>query len=522
MNKIKQTIKNYIGPILLISVMTTGLPVTVFGQAYEGLTLINTMNNNTARLINNAGQTIKSWSCNTGVAYEPYLMSDSTMWRPGVYSGAVLRGAAYGGLIQQYSWSGSVIRSFIWSNSNHQQHHDIHPMSNGNVLVLSWDRKTQAQAVALGRQNLSGDIWPDEVVEYNPVNNQVVWEWHFWDHLIQDVDSTKPNYGVVAQHPELLDINIGVVQGGDWMHCNTVDYNEERDEIILTSHNLHEIYIIDHSTTTLEAASHIGGRHGKGGDFLYRWGNPQNYDRGTATNRVFYVAHGANWIRPSMPGAGNIIVLNNGDRSGSTNDYSVITEIMPPLDSFDHYYISADSAFGPVTPIWTYSNGSAFYAQHLGGAYRLPNGNSLAILGTANRLVEVNNSGQVVWQYNASGQIGRAMKYPLNFAASIYEDLAPKKLYSPINLSLQNPLHNSTNIKYTLKEKSHVNITVYNSVGQVVSNLFNGTNEIGIYTINFTPGLTIPTGIYLLKFEVEPATVIQNRKYVITRSVVKE
>ncbi len=474
------------------------LPSLASAQAFDGLTLVNNMNSTTMKLIDNSGATVKSWTCNTNVAYVPYLMPDSTIWRPGVYSGATMRGAAYGGLIQHYSWNGSIIESFIWSNSYHQQHHDIHPMPNGHVLVVSWDRKTAAEAQAMGRQNITSDIWPDEVIEWDPVSRTVVWEWHFWDHLIQDVDPSKPNYGVVREHPELLDINLGTVQGGDWMHCNTVDYNAERDEIILTSHNLHEIYVIDHSTTTEEARGHTGGRHGKGGDILYRWGNPQNYDRGTSTDRVFYIVHGGNWIRPGMPGAGNIIVLNNGDRPGSANDYSVIIEITPPLDSNDHYYIHPDSAFGPTPQnlTWSYSNGSAFYAQHLGGAYRLPNGNTMATLGTVNKLVEVTYNKQVAWQYNTGGQIGRALKYPRDFTGIRSERTEP--VASALNIS-PNPFRNAASIRYKLDARSQVELSVLDVVGRLVASFDKGVQDPGEHSIAFAPRPDLPAGVYLVR-----------------------
>ncbi len=490
--------------IAALALLVCCLVATGIAQVFDGLTLVSTMGSRTAKLITNDGQTVNSWTSTSGVAYVPYLMPDSTMWRPGSYSGASLRGAAYGGLMEHYTWDGDVIESFVWSNSYHQQHHDIHPMDNGHVMVVSWDRKTSAEARALGRQNINGDIWPDEVIEYDPTGGSVVWEWHFWDHMIQDVDSTKPNYGAVREHPELLDINLGSVMMGDWMHCNTVDYNEERDEVIVTSHNLDEFYVIDHSTTTAESASHAGGRHGKGGDFLYRWGNPQNYDRGTSADRVFYVIHGGNWIGPGFQGAGDIIILNNGDRSGSAGDSSSIVELTPPLDSADHYYIHPDSAFGPTTPTWTYSNGRNFYAQHLGGAYRLPNGNTMATLGAANKLVEVTYDKQVVWTYNTGGQIGRALKYPRDFATGSSE--------KPNSLSVcrfetvaPNPFVHATAIQYQVPSRGRVRIALYDAAGRLVRLIADRTEEAGTYSARLTGGSGLPTGVYLLRLEVRGA-----------------
>ncbi|MGC8644373.1 MAG: hypothetical protein ACP5XB_31305, partial [Isosphaeraceae bacterium] len=59
----------------------------------------------------------------------------------------------------------------------------------------------------------------------------------------------------------------------------------ELDQILLSVHSFSEIWIIDHGTTTAEAATHKGGRSGKGGDLLYRWGNPQAYRAGTAADQ---------------------------------------------------------------------------------------------------------------------------------------------------------------------------------------------------------------------------------------------
>jgi len=494
------------------------LAVASTAQVFDGLTLYNTLGGRTTYVINNSGQTVHSWASSYSCAYVAYLMPDSSIWRDDVYSGASMRGASYGGLIQRYNWDGDIIQSFIWSNTNHQQHHDIHPMDNGHVLVVSWDRKTAAEAQALGRQNITSDIWPDEVVEYDPAGDSVVWEWHFWDHLVQDVDSTKLNYGVVREHPELLDINLGWVMMGDWMHCNAVDYNKERDEIVVTSHYLDEFYVIDHSTTTAEAAGHTGGRHGKGGDFLYRWGNPQNYDRGTSSDRVFYVVHGSNWIPDGYPGAGNIITLNNGDRSGSASDSSSVLELAPPLDSAGNYHIASDSAFGPTAATWVYSNGKSFYAQHLGGAYRLPNGNTFAILGTSGVVDEITPDKSVVWTRSLGGQVGKCLKYPSD-SAGISENQACNVLCR-LKSSGPNPFVAATSVRYVLPSRSRVALNVVDATGRIVQRLTDCTQDAGSYAMAFAPGQRLPAGVYFARLEATPCSGAQMQ--VVTRVLVKE
>jgi hypothetical protein len=466
----------------LLSAVILCLPALAAAQVFDGLTIYNRIGSRTTYLVDNSGRTVASWSSGNN-GYISYLLPDSSVWRMEVYSGSVMRGGPYGGLMQHYDWTGSVFENFLWSDSNHQQHHDINVMPNGHVLVVSWDRKTEAEARALGRQNITGDIWPDEVVEWAPEADSAVWQWHFWDHLIQDVDPQKPNYGVVREHPELLDINLGQVQqGGDWMHCNTVDYNEERDEVIITSHTLHEVYVVDHSTTTAEAAGHTGGRHGKGGDFLYRWGNPQNYDRGTAADQVFFVAHGANWIRPGMSGAGDILMLNNGDRPGNSGDSSSVLQITPPLDANDHYYIQPDSAYGPRMMTWQYSDGRSFYSQHLGGAYRLPNGNTFAVLGVSGMFYEITPAGQVVWTQNAGGQVGRAVKYPRDFAQGAVE---PGGAAACFQLLCASPVraNGSVLISYDLPGPARVMLQAIDAAGRVAAVLVDGEQGPGRHTV---------------------------------------
>ena len=41
----------------------------------------------------------------------------------------------------------------------------------------------------------------------NPLTQEIVWEWHATDHIVQDYDESKLNFGVVADVPNLIDIN---------------------------------------------------------------------------------------------------------------------------------------------------------------------------------------------------------------------------------------------------------------------------------------------------------------------------
>jgi hypothetical protein len=225
-------------------------------------------------------------------------------------------------------------------------------------------------------------------------------KWHLWDHLIQDVDSNDNNYGNVSDHPELFDINNGNVGGGggpggsnaDWIHMNAISYNAEYDQIVISSHHQDEIFVIDHGTTSLEAASHSGGNYGKGGDFLYRWGNPLNYDRGSSSYHIIGSQHSINWIPEGYPGGGNFILFNNEGNEA--------VEFVPPMDDEGFYTIEDGQPYGPDDICWD----SPYYSTAMqGGAFRLPNGNTLITDCDSADIEEVTESGNVVWSYSQSG-----------------------------------------------------------------------------------------------------------------------
>ena len=298
-------------------------------------------------------------------------------------------------------------------------------------------------------------MWSSSIFEIQSDGNgggEIVWEWHLWDHLIQDENPDSDNYGIVGDHPELFDINKGWLGGGgpqggnaDWMHLNTISYNIEYDQIVISSHRVDEIFVIDHSTTIEEAASHSGGNYGKGGDFLYRWGNPQNYDRGNNSDNLIGHQHSINWIPDGYPGEGNFILFNN--------DGNEAIEFSPPIDEDGFYIIEEGQPYGPDNIVWS----SPYYSTDMqGGAFRLPNGNTLITDCDSANIEEVTESGSIVWSYSQSGNnvnIARAQKYAIDYfdeqnLGDINSDgtLNILDIVSLINLVLSNDYESSGDI----------------------------------------------------------------------------
>jgi len=350
-------------------------------------------------LIDNCGRVVNEWQSNYKSGVSVYLLENGDLLRTSKVINSQFGIGGSSGRIERFSWEGDLEWTYIYSNPQYHAHHDIEPLPNGNILILAWENRTANEAIAKGRQN-GTPMWPDRVVEIAPQANDlglIVWTWSAWDHLVQDVDMSLDNYGIISDHPELLDVNF-YEQGGDWMHCNSIDYNESRDEIILSSRHFSEVFIIDHSTTTAEAASHSGGNSGMGGDIIYRWGNPANYDRGDVSDQVLFGNHDARWVSGGVD-EGKIMVFNNANPLDSAF-YSSVEVFEAPLEE-GQYEIGAVLPFGPEASDWTYTANPLedFSSGKQSGAMRLPNENTLITDSGKGRIFEVNLDGNVVWDY---------------------------------------------------------------------------------------------------------------------------
>ena len=369
-------------------------------ESFEGYTLFDVPGERPTYLIDHEGRIAHTWARGAGI---PRLLEDGRVQDLGNRAivdigpgGDVLRETRYGG-------DGDL-------------HHDFLELPDGNLLLLVRHTATPEEAVAAGADPAfvpAGGIEYETLVEVRPgcaegdCTGEIVWEWSLWDHLIQDFDPGKPNYGAVADHPGRVDINFFLAdlareaaagrlpRPEDWIHANSIDYHPALDRIVISARNYSELWIVDHSTTTEEAAGSSGGDGGRGGDLLYRWGNPRAYRAGTAEDQQLFYPHDIHWIAPGLPGAGNILAFNNGyETAEHERGWSSVVEVALPEDGSGYRP-------GEPAPVWTYEADppSAFYSRILSGAQRLPNGNTLICSGVQGAIFEVTPDGRTVWKY---------------------------------------------------------------------------------------------------------------------------
>lgn len=380
--------------------------VISYAQQWNGLTLYSNSNATSAYLIDTNSTTIKTWTLTGGTGYSSYLTPGGTLVRSVKVTNSTFNGGGACGRIQKVDYAGNLIWDYTHSSSTYYTHHDHCPLPNGNVLLIAYELKTQTDLAAAGGTNTAlSTIWPEKIIEVQPTGattGNIVWEWHVWDHLVQNSDNSKSNYQTsIVNHPELLHINYKSTK--DWMHMNGIDYNPVLDQIVVSSHNLNEWYVIDHSTTTAQAASHSGGNSGKGGDFLYRWGNPAAYQASGTT--ILDVTHDAHWIPEGCPNAGYFAGVNN---KGASGPKTTIDQIATPRVDYN-YSITSGSAYSPAT--YNARHTSTGYTSNMGNSEQYPNGNQMICLATAGTIYEIDAAGNTLWTKSTSGSTPQAHRY---------------------------------------------------------------------------------------------------------------
>lgn len=299
----------------------------------------------------------------------------------------------YGGGFRKINADQTIAWEINYSGDSYIAHHDINYLSNGNIIFPIWEKVSAEEAAELG---FSGnfDIYPDAIIEMNPLTQEVVWEWHAIDHIVQDNDESKANFGVVGDLPNLIDINYNNDQtDGDITHVNGITLDEENDLLYMTVNFYSEVWVVDHSTTTAEATKGTGGNYNLGGDLVYRFGNPLAYDNiGDVTmNRVHY---------PNLFDDNKMLVFVNNkyDNQSAVAEY----QLSPP------YELIAGQDNEP-TLIWEFTD-TDLYSNGLGSGVRMSNGNTLISEGTGT-IWEVNNDGDDLWKFTDYNRPWRAYAF---------------------------------------------------------------------------------------------------------------
>ena len=373
---------------------------TVADKVAPGVTLIDPGARKPFYLINNDKEVIGEFS-GEYYSFMQLLPNGNILGSSNMFSSVFEHGGGHSGCIEEYRPDGSLVYRLALATDDYIHHHDLEKLPNGNILAVIWERVSADVAIAHGRnpEHVPEDtgLWFDGIVEVNPQTAEIVWEWSLKHHLIQDFDPNMANYGVVEDNPGKLDINaIRFNQEGhaetDWTHVNAMDYNPELDQIIFSANHLHEVYVIDHSTTPYES-------NGDAGDFLYRWGNNKNFKRGDDDSMQLFAQHDVHWIEDGLPGAGNIMIFNNGYPANRM--HTTVVELAPPMNADGSYNLGDNGTYGPAEPAWEYvpKEGEEFFSWFISGAQRLANGNTLVNHGANGRIREVTTEGDIVWEY---------------------------------------------------------------------------------------------------------------------------
>ncbi len=404
-----------------------------------GYVLFSPLTNSSTYLIDECGQVVREYSFVGTPGMMTKLTPSGDLVRGRRIGSSIFSGGGIGGLLEGFDWEGSSTFFYQLNDSTFHQHHDFEILPSGNILVLGWEYISAEEAKNNGRIAVQENgMYSERIIEIEPISGEtfnIVWEWRAWDHLIQNVYDTLDNYGEPIDYPEKIDLNYtnnGSLTIPDWLHANSLDYNPQLDQIILNVRNFAEFWIIDHSTTIEESQSSEGGNAGKGGDVLYRWGNPESYGAGGNQDQVFFGQHDSHWIKEGLPGAGNILVFNNGIGKPEGN-FSTIEEIIPPLDGLN--YILNEDSYGPENSEIVYGESSgdnSFFSQRISGSQRLQNGNTIICVGNSGRFIEVGQDKKVQWKYvnpsgtfistqgenpqNTSNSVFQIIKYPYDFS----------------------------------------------------------------------------------------------------------
>ena len=217
-------------------------------QAQPGYTLFGV--GNRTYLLDLQGRVVHTWPVGTN----PHLLENGNVLDASKDDPSGFQG------FKEVDWDGRTVWEYTEKRADYAPHHDWVRIFNKKLnapttLYIANKSISYDDAVAAGgdpkKVSMDGGQM-DAIVEVDMQGN-VIWEWCFFDHVVQDLDATKPNYvgagKTIADYPGRININMpGKPLRRDWLHCNSLDYNATSGHLVINTVQ-GELYVIDHDGT---------------------------------------------------------------------------------------------------------------------------------------------------------------------------------------------------------------------------------------------------------------------------------
>lgn len=347
-------------------------------RVWKGLNLVPTSGTEEVLLINMSGKLVHKWDVDAARAR---LLPNGNL--------LVVHGSAWGEtkarwkklmpVVNEYDWNGNVVWSYTTESI---AHHDIQRLDNGNTLILIHvDVPPELQQKAEHPARREGRLLTDAIIEVTP-DGEIVWRWNLYDHF--DVNFCGARPCVVTKEDRQGDLKDAFRR--DWTHSNSIfalpenrwyDQGDTRfkpGNVLLNPRRFWRPIIIEKET----------------GKVVWEY-TEKEYRGGLGA------PHEARMIQPGLPGAGNIVIFDNG--IGSHNGESFIVELNPVKKKV----------------VWTFDRGTKFFNKTRGSHQRLPNGNTLISWDREGRVLEVNPAGETMWDYDIPIDVVRAHRYRYDY-----------------------------------------------------------------------------------------------------------
>ena len=310
--------------------------------------------------------------------------------------------------IIQFDWDGQEVWRFdrteevkteegetVWAS---RLHHDWQREGNpvGYYAPDMEPATDHGSTLILAHKNLIKPEVTDKVLEDDYIievswDGEILWEWLASDHIDEfgfSEDARNAIYRSVSVHEER--------KTADWLHVNSMSYlgpnkwYDEGDErfapenILISARNASFIAIIDRS-----------------GEIVWRIGPDYRETKAMSKLGQIIGQHHPHIIPKGLPGAGNIMVFDNGGSAG----FGFANPAAPNGTRSIRRDSSRVVEFNPVTleKVWEYSISGIehfrFFSHYVSNTQRLPNGNTMINEGADGRIFEVTTEGEIVWEY---------------------------------------------------------------------------------------------------------------------------